>query len=299
MESGDFQAWVEAVLSRTPFAAGIASATPLLAGDAPAHRVFAITLAGRRFVVKVRDRSEAHLLSSLSVVRSAIDTQGFLNPIVQVLERDGWIVVITPYVAGDPIHPRFRHELPELFRTLARFNVENRSSGPFTSMYLDAKRFDSVDALISAEVASHLAAFGYGPIADHIVDTLCPLRSSLQCIVCEDTNLGNFVRTPEGRFVMVDTEWTHAGIAAYQFDHFDYFQFEEPAWYRIVAEARDCYRGYFTELGLPDTAAESMIRAIEALSVLRSVTYAMFHDNEPEACRLAKRLDRVLSYDRF
>ena len=111
-------------------------------------------------------------------------------------------------------------------------------------------------------------------------------------------NCGNMVLAKDGKYKIIDTEWIIKGTNLYQFQHIDYFGFNEKKWYNITDEADKCYEAYFNTLGVKLDESNEQIRAIELLNVLRENTYwkstGKENDNE-----IKRRIKVVLEKEKF
>ncbi len=124
------------------------------------------------------------------------------------------------------------------------------------------------------------------------------LKNGIPCIINEDMNCGNMFITNNGEYKIIDTEWIINGINLYQFQHFDYFGFEEKTWYKITDEAKECYEAYFKTLGVSNEEANEQIRAIELLNTLRENTYIKYSGKENDA-EIKRRIQIILTKNRF
>ena len=165
-------------------------------------------------------------------------------------------------------------------------------------MFLDFNYFDSINALINYEINCHKKHFFENMEIKKIVEILEILKHGIGCIINEDMNCGNLFITDEGKNKIIDTEWIIRGINLYQFQHFNYFAFEERNWHNITDEAKGCYEAYFGTLGINNSEANEQIRAIELLNVLRTNTYLKYFkkDNDKE---IEKRIKTVMEHKTF
>ena len=131
-----------------------------------------------------------------------------------------------------------------------------------------------------------------------MTEVLEVLKHGFTCIINEDMNCGNLFITDDEEYKIIDTEWIIKGINLYQFQHINYFGFDEKKWYNITDEAKDCYEAYFCALGLSNAEANEQIRAMELLSVLRTNTFLKDSkkDNDEE---IGRRIKIVMNKEKF
>ena len=236
------------------------------------------------YAIKIRKKDQMNALDSIKNLKMITDKENIMHKNIDVMEKEDVIITISDWLEGKQPIDNYRNTLPEFFSKLALFNLENISNGPYTSMYLDCKYFNSVDELIDYEVNYHkkyiIESINFEPISE----TLEILKKGVPCIINEDMNCGNLFITKDGKYKIIDTEWIINGINLYQFQHFDYFGFDSREWYKITDEAKECYRAYFETLGISHAEANEQTRAIELLNTLRSNTYwkCTGNDNDRE-----------------
>ena len=194
---------------------------------------------------------------------------------------------------------RDREQILSLFGRLAHFNRNNLVDGPYTSMHADGRYSQTISELVDSELEYHLQFFDLESMKSVCLEALEPLKHGLGCIVNEDTNTGNMFIPNDGMPVFIDTEWLHRGLNLHQFDHLDFFGFEEPAWYRITEEASGCYEAYFSELTVSRDEANDQIRAFEILRVFRMNTYWKYFKMEAHYPQVETRANTVLSHLHF
>ncbi|MCG8481398.1 MAG: hypothetical protein MI724_20055 [Spirochaetales bacterium] len=244
--------------------------------------------------VKIRRADEAHIGRSLQSLADIRDREGLVEKHIHVERVGDRYIIATRRVLGSYIEGEKRSELPRFFGALARFNTENRSRGPFTSMYADGRLFQSVDELIEHEIAEHFRWVGAIDLR-LLREALGALGSGFGCVIQEDTNVGNMILTTDGEPTFLDTEWIHASANLYQFDHMNPFGISEAAWFNITEEAQECYAAYFDALGESRLKANDQIRGIELLSALRANTYRTYCGSDDGGKTLKAHIDTVLS----
>ena len=174
-----------------------------------------------------------------------------------------YVIAISEWLNGKQPIDNDRDKMPVFFSKLATLNKNNIIDGPYTSIYTDYNYFDTANELIDWEVNYHKKFFFESMDTKKIMEILGILRRGLACIINESMNGSSAVITDDMQYKMIDTDWIIRGINLYQFQWFNYFGFEEKAWYLITEEAKECYEAYFGTLGLSNAEADGQIRAVE------------------------------------
>jgi hypothetical protein len=250
------------------------------------------------FALKIRDKKEINLKDSIDCLKIANDIENLININTGVIENDNFVIAISKWLEGKQPIDNNRDKMPVFFSKLAAFNKNNIVGGPYTSMYLYYNYFDNADELINWEINYHKKYFLENTDIKRIMEVLENLKHGITCIINEDINCGNLFITDDTQYKIIDTEWIIRGINLYQFQHINYFGFDEKTWYNITDEAKECYEAYFSTLGIGNAEANEQIRAIELLNVLRTNTFLKDHkkDNDEE---IVKRIKIVMDTDRF
>ena len=251
------------------------------------------------FVIKLRKAGRRYVEDSIENMETMKDESKMFHRYKRILKTNDWVLLVSDYVDGDHLHPNHRNEIPRLFSQLASFNQSNMVSGPYTSMCVDGKYFDTVDDLVDWELKYLLAFWVQEKYRDAIVEQIGPLKNGLPCLINEDMNLGNMKILPDKRFVFTDTEWLQRGLNLYQFMHVHYFKSKDLNWYSIADEARQCYASYFQKLDISKEEANRQIRAFEILKVLRSNAYFRYFKQEDQYGLEKNQLERVLETSAF
>jgi len=291
---------LKALLDKTPYAGLAVTARHVTLKGYEYPDLFVIgDGTARRYAVKLRPEGQVNIADSLACLAARKDPGGLIQDYAGAFLVDGWHILVSPWLEGSQPINSDREVLPRFFALLARFNCDNPSAGPFTSMYLDGRRYATIAELVDGEVEACLeAADGDFPRSE-AREALCALKDGLGCLVDEDVNTGNMFVTADRRPVFIDTEWLHSGLNLHQFDHLNLLGFDAKAWYNITEEARDCYAAYFEALGLPLRLANEQIRARELLSVLRQDAYWRWKKNEAMYTESARRARIVLDVPAF
>ena len=250
------------------------------------------------FALKLREKKEVNFKDSISCLKIANDTDNLINKNSGIIEKDDCIITISQWLNGKQPIDNNRDKLPLFFSKLAAFNKNNIIKGPYTSMYLDSNYFDSTDELVDWEINYHKKFFFDNIDTKRITEILENLKHGIACLINEDMNCGNLFITDDEKYKIIDTEWIIKGINLYQFQHINYFGFDEKTWYNITDEAQKCYEAYFGTLGISYAEANKQIRAMELLNVLRVNTFLKYQkkDNDEE---IMKRIATVLGKERY
>ena len=250
------------------------------------------------FAVKIRKKDTKNFVDSIDCLKIANDIEGLVNLNNGIIENEGYLLTVSEWLNGKQPIDDNRDKLPLFFSKLATFNKNNICGGPYTSMYLDSKYFNSADELVDWEINYHKKFFFEKMDEKKITAILKNLKHGITCIINEDMNCGNLFITDDKKYKIIDTEWIIRGINLYQFQHINYFGFDEKNWYNITDEAKECYEAYFGTLGINRTKANEQIKAMELLNVLRINTFLKYgkKDNDKE---IMKRIETVMDKERY
>jgi thiamine kinase-like enzyme len=247
------------------------------------------------YAIKIRKNSEDHIIDSLDCIAKIIDPENVVHKNTDVFEKDGLIIQINKWIKGKQPIDTLREKIPEIFGKLAYINKKNIVNGPYTTMYAEGERFETIEKMINRHKDYLPAETDWA----EIYETLKSLKKGIPCIITEDINTGNMFITDDGEYKIIDLDWLHGGLNLYQFDHFDYFNFHGNPWYVITGEeAKESYTAYFDELGINKEEANEQIRAVEVLSILRQNTHWK-RNNRPNEEEIKRRMKIVLEKDRF
>lgn len=250
------------------------------------------------FAIKIRNSNQQNIIDSINSLKIIKDADDYINKNIEIIEKQSCIIIISKWLKGlQPIDAN-KASLPLFFSKLAVLNKNNIINGPYTSMYLDFKYFDNANELIDWEINYHKKYISEKLDIKVIMETMENLKHGISCIINEDMNCGNMFITDDGEYKIIDTDWIIRGINLYQFQHFDYFGFNEKKWYMITDEAKECYRAYFETLEISNEEANEQIRAIELLNTLRENTYLKYSGkgNDEE---IEKRIKKVLENNKY
>jgi hypothetical protein len=250
------------------------------------------------YLLKLRKNNELNILDSINNLKEIKDIHNTINKGIGIIEKDNYILTISEWLIGKQPIDNDRDSLPIFFSKLAVLNKNNMINGSYTSMYLDGKYFGSTDELVDYEINYHKNYFSENMDIKIMPEILENLKQGLSCIINEDMNCGNLFITDDGEYKIIDTDWIIKGINLYQFQHFDYFGFEEKQWYKISDEAKECYEAYFGAFGLSNDKANEQIRAVELLNVLRENTYLKYSGKENDK-EIERRIKIILEHNRY
>jgi len=250
------------------------------------------------YSLKIRENTEKQILDTINCLSVLNDNEEFVNKIIDIIEKDNHIVMISEWLNVIQPIDNNRNLLPAFFEKLAILNKQNVVNGPYTSMYADGNYFETTDELIDWEINYHKKYLQTSIETSEIIKYLKNLKLGLSCIILEDVNTGNLLLTNDGKYKYIDTEWIMRGLNLYQFEKIDYFCFGKKEWYNITDEAEECYRAYFNTLGIKNDEANEQIRAYELLSVLRHNTYLKYHKKDDDN-EIERRIKMIIEKNRF
>jgi len=251
-----------------------------------------------KFILKIRKNDEENVINSINILEKIIDTENLINKNTGIIKKDKFILLISKQLEGiQPIESE-RDKLHIFFSKLAAFNKNNIIDGPFSSMYLDGNYFNSIEELVDREINSHVKYFYEDMDSKKILSTLEILKQGIPCIINEDMNCGNLFITSDGKYKIIDTEWILKSVNLFQFQHVDYFGFDERNWYTITDRARECYEAYFDTLGIGDKKANEQIRAVELLNLLRENTFNGYYGKERDK-EINMKIEKILRNEKF
>jgi hypothetical protein len=250
------------------------------------------------FALKIRNVNKKYVSESIENISKINDHEEFINKNRAIIEKNGFIIMVSDWLKGLQPIDHNRETLPIFFSKLAYMNKQNIIKGPYTSMYADGNYFETIEDLINWEIDYHKKYLQDVMDIENIAGILEPLKNGLPCIILEDMNTGNLFITDDGKYKFIDTEWIIKGLNLYQFEKIDYFGFEEREWYNINTEAKECYSAYFETLGIKKEKANEQIRAFELLQVLRKNTYLKYFGkgNDEEIRNRIKTVKEKMKY---
>jgi len=86
-------------------------------------------------------------------------------------------------------------------------------------MYLDGKSYPSIEEMINAEALPYLEIYRGKHDKKIIKKNIENLNLGLGCIIIEDMNTGNMLKTEKGSLKIIDAEHITSGLNLYQFEH--------------------------------------------------------------------------------
>ncbi|MDR0511497.1 MAG: hypothetical protein LBG93_00135, partial [Treponema sp.] len=107
------------------------------------------------FVLKIRKNNNRSVLDSINNISILKDNENFIHKFKDVIEKDGYILMVSEWLNGLQPIDKNRECLPNYFSILANLNKKNIAKNSFTSMYVDGNYFDSINDLIDWEINYH------------------------------------------------------------------------------------------------------------------------------------------------
>jgi len=264
------------------------------------------------FALKIREKSDIAVFNLEKIITKIKDDDNFLHKYSDIILKDDYLIMVSDWlINGKQSIENNREDLPKYFSFLARFNKQNPANSCFTSMYTSFiiemsekspynNHFDNIKDLLKYETDHHLKDLHNIIETKEIIEILKILENGLPCIILEDINAGNFIRTNDGKYKFLDVEYMYNGLNLYQFDKILYFNFKKEDIDKILIkekEAKECYTAYFDTLGIKHDEANEQIRAIELLKVLRKNSkFNVSRINNEETVR---RINIVKDIDKF
>jgi hypothetical protein len=250
------------------------------------------------FALKIGDNRGKNFKDSINCIKIAKDVESFVNINTGTIETDKYTIVVSQWLKGRQPLDFDRDKMPVFFSKLATLNKNNIVNGPYSSIYLDYKYFNTASELIDCEIKNHKKYFFENMDIKRIMEVLENLKHGIACIINEDMNGSSAFITENEEYKIIDTDWIIRGINLYQFQWINYFNFSEKAWYNITEEAKDCYEAYFSTLGISNEEANEQIRAVELLSVLRENSY-MKESGKDNDVEIERQIKIVMEKDKF
>ena len=89
------------------------------------------------YCLKIRENTEKQIFDTINCLSVLNDDEEFVNKIIDVIEKDNHIIMISDWLNGVQRIDNDRNLLPAFFEKLAYLNKQNIVNGPYTSMYFD------------------------------------------------------------------------------------------------------------------------------------------------------------------
>ena len=78
------------------------------------------------YSIKIREKSEKQIIDTINCLSLLNDDEGFVNKIIDVIEKDNHIIMVSEWLNGvQPIDDKNRKLLPSFFEKLAFLNKQN------------------------------------------------------------------------------------------------------------------------------------------------------------------------------
>lgn len=251
------------------------------------------------YSVKIRDKRRYNIPDSLRCLESLVDTHNTVVTYSEVIETEDVYLLITPWIDGiQPIESN-RDRIKDFFIHLAYLNRDNPSSGPYTSMYLDGRKFDTVEEMVDFEVNGLLKQYKGDIPRSLMLESLEPLKNTLHCIIHEDLNTGNMIIDSSDKIRFIDTEFYTHGLNIYQFDHVNITGSAEKKWYNFTDEVVEYLTAYYNVLEVTPKEANRQLKAYSILKELRFMVYSIFKKEDIDFWSLDKKIMQLINLDRI
>ena len=254
----------------------------------------AFTKTGIVYAIKVRDLSKNHVQESIKYLSEMNDDENIISKNEDVLINDGKYICISKWIHGvQPIDTN-RDKIQKFYSMLAKFNKNNLSNGPYTSMYLDGRKFFSIEELVITEFNECIAGYNGKHSKLNIQNSVKNICLGFGCLILEDMNTGNMIIDQNGSYHFIDTEYLTAGINLYQFDHVNLFNLDEIKWYNVTNEKDDVLNEYFKILCDDSRIIKMQILGFAMLKLLRKIAFLNWKKENVDYQYFDNKIDEIL-----
>lgn len=255
----------------------------------------AITNTGIVYSIKIRDLSKYHVHESFKYLSEMNDVENFILKNEDVLVSEGKYIIINKWIQGNQPIEICRDKIKDFYSILSMFNRTNISSGPFTSMYLDGRKFDSIEELVVTEFKECISVYYGKHNKNKIQNSIKNICLGFGCLILEDMNTGNMIIDQKGEYHFIDTEFLTAGINLYQFDHINLFNLDEKKWYNITDEKDDVLNAYFKMICNDSKIVKKQIAGFGMLKTLRKIAFLNWKKDVIDYQYFDNKIDEILN----
>ena len=253
-----------------------------------------ITGGNETFAVKLRQKTES-IKNSIKYLNALNDSEDFILKYKNLIETENYYIFISEWLEGCQPTKTDRYLLKDFFKKLAHLNLNNTSSNSFSSMYLDGKSYPSIEEMINAEALPYLEIYRGKHDKKIIKKNIENLNLGLGCIILEDMNTGNMLKTEKGSLKIIDAEHITSGLNLYQFEHINILGLNKKEWYNITDEAKEVLNAYFSEIGESKNKAFLQIKAFAVLSFLRELYFQVWQKQKIDYSEKDRIFDIILN----
>lgn len=255
----------------------------------------AITNTGILYAIKIRDLSRKHVSDSIKYLSEMNDVENIILKNEDVIISDGKYICISKWIQGiQPIETN-RETIKHFYSILAKFNKANISAGPYTSMYLDGRKFYSIEELVVTEFNECISGYYGKHNINNIQNIVTNICLGFGCLILEDMNTGNMIVDQNGEYYFIDTEYLTAGINLYQFDHINLFNLDEIKWYNITNEKDDVLNEYFSIVCNDSEIIKKQIIGFSMLKVIRKTAFLNWKKEDINYQYFDDKIDEILN----
>lgn len=254
---------------------------------------------GMEYSVKIRNINAEHVTDSLKYLSEMNDSDGIISNYYDVIKTKESYILISKWIDGKHPDNTDTDMLEKISAALAKFNKENIHPGPYTSMYIDAVKYNTIEELIDNETKPYLENYKGAHSFRFLKSCLDNLKSGLGCLILEDINIGNILIENAGNLKFIDTEYLTAGLNLYQLEHINLLNFDKEEWFNISKNANTILTAYFKILGETNKRASAQIRGYYVLALLRKLFFLQHQKKEPDYNEVDKQIERAAAIDLY
>ena len=288
------------LLSETKYATLIQNVEEITINGYKIPNLFKITTKDNRyFSFKIRSIDKYNITDSIEILKSIVNQSELLVGYNDVVLQGNNYILISEWIDGIQPISSDRENLPLYFKELALFNKSNICEGPFTSMYLDGKRFETIEEMISFEFNNHIQYYEGKHSHNYIKDQIKYLLNGIGCLIIEDMNTGNMIMNKLKNIIFIDMDYLSKGLNIYQFDHINLMKFNKSEWWNITAEAKNCLNSYFQTLGVSKNEAIKQIKSYYIFSILRNISYQKWNKCYINYDKVDENIEQIVSINKL
>jgi len=255
----------------------------------------AYTKKGIVYAIKIRDLSKTHVKESINYLSKMNDSKNIISKNEDIIICDGKYIIISKWIHGiQPIDTN-RDKIKTFFGMLADFNKTNLSKGPYTSMYLDGRKFFTIEELVVTEFNECISGYNGKHSKLNIQNIVKNICLGFGCLILEDMNTGNMIIDQNGKYHFIDTEFITAGINLYQFDHINLFNLDEIKWYNITNEKDDVLNEYFKIICDDTKLINKQITGFAMLKLIRKIAFLNWKKENINYQYFDDKIDEILN----
>ena len=252
-----------------------------------------------KYSAKIRNINDIHIAESLKYLSQMKDSAGIISNYYDVIKTKENYILISKWIEGNHPDNSDKDILEKASSALAQFNKDNTHTGPYTSMYMDSVKYNTIEELVDGETQPYLANYKGTHSIKFLRSCLDKLKSGLGCLILEDINIGNILIENTGRLNFIDTEYMTAGLNLYQFEHINLLKFDQEEWFNISKNADKILITYFKTLGEPNKRASAQTCGYYVLSILRKLFFLQRQKKEIDYNEIDGQIEKAAAVDLY